>query len=93
MDKRTFLLAAETPVIHVRSGCAAIKSPNRNARRQSIHADIVNAFSRLFERAQGSREMINRAGRVRVFPSVATTCLVVGGAYGEGTLRKWRGSG
>ena len=47
----------------------------------------------LFERAKGSREMVERAEGVLVFPSVVAAGLVVGGAYGEGALRKGRGSG
>lgn len=93
MDKRSFLLAAVTPVMLVVSGCAAIKSPDRDARRQSIDADIDNAFSMLFERAKGSRQMVERAEGVLVFPSVVAAGLVVGGAYGEGALRRGRSSG
>jgi lipid-binding SYLF domain-containing protein len=58
-----------------------------SAKRQSIDASVDGTMSRLFTTVKGSRELVSKARGVLVFPSVLQVGFVVGGQYGEGSLR------
>jgi lipid-binding SYLF domain-containing protein len=57
------------------------------SKRQSIDASVDGTMSRLFTTVKGSRELVSKARGVLVFPSVLQVGFVVGGQYGEGSLR------
>ncbi|MGE8475488.1 MAG: hypothetical protein ACN6QC_29855, partial [Paraburkholderia hospita] len=57
------------------------------SKRQSIDASVDGTMSRLYTTVQGSRELVAKARGILVFPSVLQVGFVVGGQYGEGSLR------
>lgn len=57
------------------------------SKRHTINTNADQALSRLYVAAPGSRELVNKARGVLVFPSVLAAGFVVGGQYGEGALR------
>ena len=50
-------------------------------------ANVDATLSRLYEAAPASRQLVERAAGVLVFPSVLSVGLVVGGEHGKGVLR------
>jgi lipid-binding SYLF domain-containing protein len=52
-----------------------------------IEANADATLSRLYEAAPSSRQLVERAAGVLVFPSVLSVGLVVGGEHGKGVLR------
>ena len=81
----------------VAAGCsttASVTSPNSdNAPRaqhhghEAIDSGYHETLDRLYASTPGSRELVQKARGVLIFPSVVAAGLVVGGAYGEGELR------
>jgi lipid-binding SYLF domain-containing protein len=71
-------------------GCTTTggRSADPETRRQSIDAAVDQALSRLQKEVPASRDMISSAKGVLVFPSILTGGFVVGGAHGQGALRK-----
>ncbi|MCC8392624.1 hypothetical protein LJ656_08490 [Paraburkholderia sp. MMS20-SJTR3] len=64
------------------------KTPETNAsKRQAIDAAVDGTLSRLFGTVQGSRELVDKAQGVLVFPDVKKAAFIVGAEYGEGALR------
>ncbi|CAG9163754.1 BPSL1445 family SYLF domain-containing lipoprotein [Cupriavidus pinatubonensis] len=57
------------------------------AKRQEIDAGVDGALNKLFSSTTGSRELAQRAQGVLVFPKVIAAGFIVGGEYGEGSLR------
>ncbi|PQV49185.1 YSC84-related protein [Paraburkholderia sp. BL21I4N1] len=57
------------------------------SKRQSIDADVNGTMSRLYSTVIGSRELVSKARGVLVFPKVLQVGFIVGGQYGEGSLR------
>lgn len=55
--------------------------------RRSIDSDVDLALTRLYNAVHGSRELVQRARGVLVFPSVLAAGFFVGGQHGEGALR------
>src|SRR4051812_15502264 len=87
MFKRTFLLATLATVSLAMTGCAAEAPANQEARRRSIDANVDLALASLFEKTKGSKELVQQAKGVLVFPDVVAAGLVIGGSHGEGALR------
>ena len=56
--------------------------------RAAIDRDVDATLSRLYTTVPGSREMLQRAAGVLVFPSVVGGSFVVGAEYGKGALRE-----
>jgi lipid-binding SYLF domain-containing protein len=56
-------------------------------KRHSIDAGVDSTLARLYSAANGSRELVRKAHGVLIFPSVIDAGFVVGGQYGEGSLR------
>jgi lipid-binding SYLF domain-containing protein len=52
-----------------------------------IEANADATLSRLYEAAPASRQLVERAAGVLVFPSVLNVGLVIGGEHGKGVLR------
>jgi lipid-binding SYLF domain-containing protein len=75
-------LAVFTPTISL-----AATSESNAAKRQSINEKIQSTMSQLYANVKGSRELVEKAAGVLVFPSVLQAGFVVGGQYGEGALR------
>ncbi|XUW89888.1 YSC84-related protein [Burkholderia sp. M6-3] len=63
-------------------------TPSTDAsKRQSIDASVDGTLSRLYTTVKGSHELVSKARGVLVFPSVLQAGFIVGGQYGEGSLR------
>jgi hypothetical protein len=62
-------------------------SGHRADKRHTIDAGVDSALARLYTTANGSRELVDNARGVLVFPSVVAAGFWVGGQYGEGSLR------
>jgi len=56
--------------------------------RAAIDRDVDATLSRLYSTVPGTREMVQRAAGVLVFPSVVGGSFVVGAEYGKGALRE-----
>jgi lipid-binding SYLF domain-containing protein len=60
---------------------------NAYAKRDTAESGADQALARLYQAAPQSRELVDRAAGVLVFPSVLNVGLVVGGEHGDGVLR------
>ena len=92
MQKRIFLVRSATVLCAtalVLSGCTTtpMSDANTPARKQEIDASVNSTLTRLSSTVPGSRELVNKARGVLVFPSVLAAGFGVGGEYGEGALR------
>jgi lipid-binding SYLF domain-containing protein len=93
MNKRSFILATVIPFLLVAAGCTSINPHDGSAQRRGIDNDIDSALTTLFERSPGSREMVDRAKGVLIFPSIGEAGTRISSTYGEGALRKARQPG
>ena len=59
----------------------------RTDKRHTIDAGVDSTLARLYAAAHGSRELVGKARGVLIFPSVIDAGFIVGGQYGEGSLR------
>ncbi len=86
MKKRLFLAAA---ALALAAGCSttAPGMTDPGAKRRSIDAGVDSALSNLYRQSAGSRELVSKAKGVLVFPSVLSAGFVIGGSYGQGSLR------
>ncbi len=95
MQRRNFILKSTAALAFgslALAGCTTTTSSGDSAatdmsKRQSIDASVDGTMSRLYTTVQGSRELVSKARGVLVFPSVLQVGFVVGGQYGEGSLR------
>lgn len=95
MQRRNFLstmTASLTFGALTLAGCTTTSGSSDSAatdmsKRQSIDASVDGTMSKLFSTVQGSRELVSKAQGVLVFPSVLQVGFIVGGQYGEGSLR------
>ncbi|CAD6518376.1 YSC84-related protein [Paraburkholderia sabiae] len=95
MQRRHFVTASVAALAYgglLMSGCTTTKSSGESAatdmsKRQSIDASVDGALAKLYTSVQGSRELVGKARGVLVFPSVLQVGFIVGGQYGEGSLR------
>lgn len=95
MQRRHFLSASVATLAYgglVLSGCSTTTSSGESAatdmsKRQSIDASVDGTMAKLYTSVQGSRELVDKARGVLVFPSVLQVGFIVGGQYGEGALR------
>lgn len=62
-------------------------TPTAVAKRHEIDAEVNTTLTKLYETAPGSRELVQRASGVLVFPSVIRVSFGIGGAHGDGALR------
>jgi lipid-binding SYLF domain-containing protein len=51
-----------------------------------IDADVRTTMEDFFAKVRGSRELINKAAAILVFPSIIKAGIGIGGEYGEGAL-------
>jgi lipid-binding SYLF domain-containing protein len=80
------------------SGCTTASSSDASRteqmdKRRTIDAGVDSMLARLYDIASGSREPADKAHGVLVFPSVFDAGVVVGGQYGEGSMRVARTHG
>lgn len=57
------------------------------AHRRHIDASVDETLARLYSTVHGSRELVDKARGVLVFPSVIAAGFWIGGQFGEGALR------
>lgn len=92
MKKREFLVtgASIAALAMLSSGCTTSggSSGDPAARRSAIDAEVEQALTRLYAEARGSRDLVNSAKGVLVFPNVVSAGFIVGGSHGEGALQK-----
>ncbi|WP_460909296.1 BPSL1445 family SYLF domain-containing lipoprotein [Paraburkholderia jirisanensis] len=95
MQRRNFILTSTAALAFgglSLAGCTTTKNSGESAatdmsKRQSIDASVDGTMSRLYTTVNGSRELVSKARGVLVFPSVLQVGFVIGGQYGEGSLR------
>jgi lipid-binding SYLF domain-containing protein len=94
MLRRKFLFATPGSILAVglaMSGCTLTGTSDTSStqmdKRHSIDAGADSTLGRLYNAANGSRELVQKARGVLVFPSVIDAGFGVGGQYGEGSLR------
>jgi lipid-binding SYLF domain-containing protein len=95
MQRRNFMLKTTAALAFgglAFAGCTTSSGTPDNAstdmsKRQSIDASVDGTLSRLFQTVPGSRELVSKARGVLAFPSVLQAGFIVGGEYGEGSLR------
>jgi lipid-binding SYLF domain-containing protein len=92
MSRRAFI-AASLGTGLAAAGCTfttpeSEASPQENrAKRAEIDAAADGALERLYRQEPGSRQLVQQAKGILVFPSVFKAGFIVGGEYGEGALR------
>jgi lipid-binding SYLF domain-containing protein len=92
MRKRLLLSAAAGSVLLAASGCSTTATTpgaaqDPVARKRRIDAGVDAALGKLYAQVPMSRELVAKANGVLVFPEVISAGFVVGGSYGEGSLR------
>ena len=65
----------------------ASASESNESKRRELDAKVHGTLSKLYTTVKGSRELVDKANGVLVFPSVIKVGFVAGGEYGEGALR------
>ncbi|CAB3771375.1 BPSL1445 family SYLF domain-containing lipoprotein [Paraburkholderia solisilvae] len=66
---------------------SASSNAGNGDKRVAINHDVDATLSRLYASVNGSRELVGKARGVLVFPSVVQAGFIVGGEYGNGSLR------
>ncbi|MCC8403367.1 twin-arginine translocation pathway signal [Paraburkholderia sp. MMS20-SJTN17] len=94
MLRRTFIWTTPGSILALGlavSGCTTTNSTDARGqqmdKRHTIDAGVDSTLARLYVSANGSRELVGKARGVLIFPSVIDAGFVVGGQYGEGSLR------
>jgi lipid-binding SYLF domain-containing protein len=87
MNKR--ILSVLAVFMLLASGCTTtgLNSGDPDTRRRSIDAEVDNALARLYGQVEGSKQLVERARGVLVFPSVLEAGFIVGASRGQGALR------
>lgn len=76
-----------TPMSRTGDGAANKSIASDATKKEKIDAGVTSTLERLYTTVPGSRDLVNKANGVLVFPSVLAAGFVVGGEYGEGALR------
>jgi lipid-binding SYLF domain-containing protein len=71
-------------------GCSTTSGTSGDpaAQRQAIDSAADSALSRLYAQQPGTRELVNSARGILVFPTFVSAGFIVGGGSGQGVLRK-----
>lgn len=92
MNRRNFVTAGLSLAAFAlfTTGCTTTSgNPGDPAmQRKAIDSAVDSALSRLYQEAPGSEEIVASARGVLVFPSVISAGFIVGGAQGQGALRR-----
>jgi lipid-binding SYLF domain-containing protein len=93
LSRRAFIVTSAGAGI-VAAGCSSSEPSSPQAaqaantsKRAEIDAGVNGAIAELNQKEPGSRQMMQQAKGMLVFPKVFKAGLVVGGEYGEGALR------
>jgi len=72
------------------TGCTTTSGTSGDpaAQRQALDSSADSALSRLYAQHAGSRELINSARGVLIFPTVVSAGFIVGASSGQGVMRK-----
>jgi lipid-binding SYLF domain-containing protein len=91
MERRHFLTGSTgmLGLLAVAAGCSSPpQTPAEDtAKRREINAAADDTLTRLYAQSPGSRELVQKARGVLVFPSVVSAGVGIGGEYGDGELR------
>lgn len=92
MKRRTFLSASAGLALgSVALGACTTTGPDvptdKAARRRELDSGVDATLQRLYGSVNGSRDLGNRARGILVFPKTLSAGFVIGGEYGDGTLR------
>jgi lipid-binding SYLF domain-containing protein len=93
MPRRAFLIGCGATLSLVpATGCETTTSKpstpaEATAKRREIDTGVDAALTRLYRETPGSRELLQKAQGVLVFPNVLAAGAGIGGEYGEGVLR------
>ncbi|MGL6110569.1 MAG: BPSL1445 family SYLF domain-containing lipoprotein [Rubrivivax sp.] len=92
MRKRNFIAtgAALAALALVTAGCTTSggSSGDPAAQRAAIDSAADSALTRLYKEAPGSQQLVASAKGMLVFPSFVSAGFIVGGASGQGVMRK-----
>ena len=92
MEKRELIVAAVSVagLSVLSAGCTTTGAGSADpaTRRQAIDGNVDAALSRLYQQVNGSRELVNTARGVLIFPTVVSAGFIVGASSGEGALRE-----
>ncbi len=83
MNIRSFFFACAVLL----TGLIGAVPQGHTASGPSIDADVDATLAKFYNQVSGSRELVDRAAGVLVFPSVVKAGVGIGGEYGEGALR------
>ena len=91
MERRHFLTgsAATIGLLALVAGCSSPpQTPAENAaKKRQIDAGANDTLTRLYAQTPGSRELVQKARGILVFPSVVSAGVGIGGEYGDGELQ------
>jgi lipid-binding SYLF domain-containing protein len=91
MKKRSFLVAAAGALMLTACATSTTGSGSSSSdpasKRAGIDTAVDGALSSLYTQVAGSRDLVDKASGVLVFPSVVSAGFVIGGSYGTGALR------
>ncbi len=90
MQRRTVMMrVAAAAAVLALAGCSTNMgaSATPGQKQAEIDKGVDQTLATLFSSVPGSRELVNKASGVLVFPSVFQAGLGIGGEYGEGALR------
>jgi lipid-binding SYLF domain-containing protein len=91
MERRHFLTRSTATIVLLAlvGGCSSPpqSSAENLAKKREINAGVDDTLTRLYAQTPGSRELVQKARGVLVFPSVVAAGVGIGGEYGEGELR------
>jgi lipid-binding SYLF domain-containing protein len=87
-NRRNVLAALAAVGLALISGCTTTGAGgDPAARRANIDSSVDLALQELFRQVQGSRELVNQARGVLVFPDVLRAGFMFGASHGQGALR------
>jgi lipid-binding SYLF domain-containing protein len=92
MMRRVFLIGSGAALgLAAMTGCETSSGESTpassSAKRREIDAGVDEVLARLYSETPGSRELLQKAQGVLVFPKVLAAGIGIGGEYGEGALR------
>jgi lipid-binding SYLF domain-containing protein len=89
MNRRTFFSLTAIALANSLAACTTTSNPTEAAsKRREIDAGVDGALNKLYSSTPGAQAQASKAKGILVFPSVIAAGLVVGGEYGEGSLRE-----
>ena len=82
IDRRKMFSLAALPLLAI----AGLIPPSQTAVAASLDDDVERTLSRFHRQVRGTRELVQNAAAVLVFPTVVKAGIGIGGEYGEGVL-------